>query len=344
VSAPVRIAVVGTGYWGINHVRAFSKVSGGNLVAVCDPDAKALERAALLAPAAERVTSFEALLARPDVDAVVLATPAKEHARQALAALAAGKHVFVEKPMALVPSDAAQIVAAAKAHGRTVMVGHLMLYHPGYTRLKELVHSGELGEVYYLYALRVNLGKLRHDESALWSFAPHDLSMILDLVGTMPSSVSARGECYLQPGIEDVVFVNLSFPGRQMAQIQLSWLDPRKERRLTVVGSKKMVEFDDVHPSEKLRIYDKGYEKPPAFSQYGEYLTLRQGDIHIPRIDMSEPLDRECRHFIESIQKGMAPRTSAAAGLDVVSVIDAAQQSLVQGGTPIRFSGSGERP
>jgi predicted dehydrogenase len=330
----VGVAVVGAGYWGINHVRAFARLSDAELVAVCDSDANALGRAALLAPHADFCRSLDEVLGDSAVDAVVLATPALAHAAQAHMALAAGKHVFVEKPMALTPDDAASVVRAAEAAGRILMVGHLMLYHPGYERLRQLYASGELGEVYYLYSLRVNLGRLRRDENALWSFAPHDLSMILDLVGALPVSVAARGESYLQPGVEDVVFVNMAFADRKMAQVQLSWLDPRKERRLTVVGSKKMVEFDDTHPTEKLRIYDKGYDRPPTFTQYGEYLTVRHGDIHIPRLNLAEPLDLECRHFLSCIKTGTPPRTGARHGLDVVRVLDAAQRSLRAGGAP----------
>ena len=214
------------------------------------------------------------------------------------------------------------------------MVGHLMLYHPAFLHLSSLVAAGALGRVYYLYALRVNLGRLRSDENALWSFAPHDLSMILSLVAAPPVSVAARGEAYLQPGVEDVVFVNLAFADRTMAQIQLSWLDPRKERRLTVVGSQKMVELDDGHPTEKLRIYDKGYDRPPEFTQYGEYLTLRQGDVHIPRIDMAEPLDLECRHFVDCVRSGAAPRSDGASALRVVELLEAATRSLRAGGQP----------
>lgn len=331
----VRVAVVGAGYWGINHVRAFSRAHKAELIAVCDPDPAALARAAPLAPKAALVPSFDTLLADPAIDALVLATPAVAHAAQARAALASGKHVFVEKPLALSSHDAEAVAAAARTAGRTLMVGHLMLYHPGYEKLRALTLGGELGEVYYLYALRVNLGRLRKDENALWSFAPHDLSMILDLVGALPSSVAARGESYLQPGIEDVVFLNLAFPDRKMAQVQLSWLDPRKERRLTVVGSKKMVELDDVHPTEKLRIYDKGYDRPPSFTQYGEYLTVRQGDIHIPRLDMAEPLALEVRHFLDCVLSGAPPRSGAASGVQVVQVLDAAQRSLKAGGAPI---------
>jgi predicted dehydrogenase len=335
---PLKVAVVGAGYWGINHVRAFSRIEGAELAAVCEPDARAQKRAAQLAPGAARHLTFEETLASP-IDAVVLATPAVLHARQALSALAAGKHVFVEKPLALSPADAEEVVRAARAARRTLMVGHLMLYHPGYLKLRELVRSGQIGDVYYLYALRVNLGRLRRDENALWSFAPHDLSMILDLCGTTPATVAARGEAYLQPGVEDVVFVNLGFADKKMAQVQLSWLDPRKERRLTVVGSKKMVELDDSHPTEKLRVYDKGYDRPPEFTQYGEYLTVRSGDIHIPRVDMAEPLDLECRAFVACCREGHEPATSGAQGLAVVRVLDAAARSLKSGGSPVALEG-----
>jgi predicted dehydrogenase len=279
------------------------------------------------------------VLAAGDVDAVVLATPAVAHAAQAQAALAAGKHVFVEKPMALSVADATATSAAATRAHKTLMVGHLMLYHPGYERLRQLVRGGEIGDVYYVYALRVNLGRLRADENALWSFAPHDLSMILDLTDARPVDVAARGQAYLQPGVEDVVFVNLGFSDgpkpRMMAQVQLSWLDPRKERRLTVVGSRKMVEFDDAHPTEKLRIYDKGYDRPPEFTRWGEYLTVRQGDIHIPQLKMTEPLEAECAHFLHCVRSGATPRTDAAHGLAVVRVLEAAQRSLRAGGQPV---------
>ena len=333
--ADVKLAVVGAGYWGINHVRAFARLSGCALTVVCDPDEKARNRAKTIAPAARMVASFDELLADPDVEAIVLATPVIDHARQAQAALAAGKHVFVEKPMSLTSDDARLVVAAAEKAQRTLMVGHLMLYHPAFRRLVDMVRSGEVGRVYYLYALRVNLGRLRRDENALWSFAPHDLSMILDLVPSAPTSVTARGEAYLQPGVEDVVFVNVAFEDRTMAQIQLSWLDPRKERRITVVGSKKMVEFDDAHPTEKLRIYDKGYDRPPEFTKYSEYLTVRQGDIHIPRVDGTEPLELQCRHFIESIRTSTSPRTDGKSGLRVVEILEAADRSLKSGGTPV---------
>ena len=331
----VGLAVVGCGYWGVHHVRVAASRRHANLVAVCDSDEAALERAARLAPGARAVRALDEVLADSRVDAVVLATPAREHASQASRVLAAGRHVLVEKPLALAVADAEGVMEAAERAGRVLAVGHLMLYHPALLRLRELLATGELGQLYYLYATRVNLGRLRSDENALWSFAPHDLSMIDYLLdGEVPESVSARGQSYLQAGVEDVVFVTLKYRQGQMAHIHLSWLDPRKERRLTLVCSRKMVEFDDVS-SEKLRIYDKGYDRPPAFSQYAEYLTLRQGDIHIPHVPMAEPLAVEIDHFLDCILHGTPPRTDGASGLRAVRILAAAQASLVRDGAPV---------
>ncbi len=333
-----KLAVVGVGAWGVNHVRAFARLKGVEVAAVCDSSPEARARAQAIAPRARAESDLAAVLADPSIEAVVLATPAVTHARHALDALAAGKHVLVEKPLALSAADAEAVVAAAERAGRVLMVGHLMLFHPGFERLRRMMKEGELGKVYYLYAQRVNLGRLRKDENALWSLAPHDFSMILALLDEEPVSVTARGGVYLQQGIEDVVFVNLRFPSGVLANVQLSWLDPRKERRLTVVGSKKMVEFDDVHPVEKLRIYDKGYDRPPAFTEYAEYLSIRNGDIHIPQVSMAEPLELECRHFLDCLEGGRRPLTDGASALEVVRVLEAAQRSLAADGAPVALA------
>lgn len=316
-------------------MRAFGRIEGATLTMVCDPSDEALQRAAGLAPRALLGKTLDEALARADVDAVVLATPAIAHAEQACKALKAGKHVLVEKPLALTAADAESVVAAATEAKRTLMVGHLMLYHPAMERLATMVKSGELGRVLYLYALRVNLGKVRPDENAMWSLAPHDVSMILHLLDDEPESVSARGGAYLQKGVEDVVFVNLRFHSGVMAQIHLSWLDPRKERRLTIVGSQKMVEFDDVHPVEKLRVYDKGFEPPSGFTDFAQFLSIRNGDIYIPRVPMVEPLDLECKDFIAAIATGKTPRASGASALRVVRVLEAGARSLVNDGAPV---------
>lgn len=331
----VRIAVVGAGAWGINHVRAMSRTQGAELVMVCDPAELAKERARTIVPRARLENDLDDALAASDVDAVVLATPAKDHATQARRVLNAGKHVLVEKPLALDAADAHAVVLAAETHKRILMVGHLMLFHPAVERLKAMIDSGELGRIYYIYAVRVNLGRVRQDENALWSLAPHDVAMIEYLLSDEPESVSARGGTYLQSRIEDVVFVNLRFRSGVSAQIQVSWLDPRKERRLTIVGSQKMVEFDDVHPVEKIRIYDKGVDRPQSFTEYAQFLSIRNGDIHIPQIPMVEPLERECRHFVECVAQGKRPITDGQSAMRVVRILEAAQKSLESDGAPM---------
>jgi predicted dehydrogenase len=329
--------VLGAGAWGINHVRTFARAKDVELVMVCDPSEGARKKVAGIAPQAQLGKSLEDAIAA-GVDAVVLATPAVSHASLAAQAANAGLHVLVEKPLGLNVAEAEKAVSAARKAGKILMVGHLMLFHPALEKVRDMVTSGELGELFYMYALRVNLGTVRRDENAMWSLAPHDVSMILNLTGERPESVSARGGSYLQQGVEDVVFVNIRFPSKLIAQIQLSWLDPRKERRLTVVGSKKMVELDDAHPTEKVRVYDKGYEKPPQFTEYSEFLQIRQGDILIPRVGMGEPLERECRHFIECIQNGKKPLADGESGLEVVRVLAAAQMSLRADGAPVMLA------
>lgn len=335
-----RIAVVGTGAWGLSHVRTFAAEPRAAVTWVCDPDAAALGRAAALVPDAHATRDPAEVLRARDVDAIVIATPAITHADLAVQCLAHGRHVLVEKPLALSVLDADRIATAAARAGTVVAVGHLMLYHPAVEHLRHLVVDGEVGDVFYMSSVRANLGRLRRDESALWSFGPHDLSMIEYLVPGGAVTVTARGASYLQPGIADVVFVNLELEPRGggrpvMAQIHLSWLNPRKERRLTVVGSRKMVEFDDCGP-EKIRLYDRGYDRPPEFATFAEYLTLRNGDIFIPQVSMEEPLAVQVRHFLDCIEHGVHPRTDLASGIRVVQLLAAAQASLERGGAPLR--------
>jgi predicted dehydrogenase len=240
--------------------------------------------------------------------------------------LGAGKHCFVEKPLAYSVAEAEQVVAAAREAGRVLMVGHLLEYHPGVEKLKELSESGELGDIHYLYSNRLNLGKLRPDENALWSLGAHDVSVLLHLArGEEPSECQARGESYMQPGIEDVVFCYLRFPSGLAAHLHLSWLDPHKERRFTVVGSKKMATFDDMEIERKVTVYDKGFDQ--KYESYGEYVT-RSGDIWSPHISNEEPLRIECRHFVERIVDGGEPRSGGESGLRVVRVLEALQRSL----------------
>jgi predicted dehydrogenase len=321
-----RIGVVGLGYWGPNLARNFDRLPGAELRWICDQSQEARERFAPAFPDARVSGDLDELLADPELDAVVIATHVPSHAPLALRALAAGKHCFVEKPLAYSVSEAEQVVAAARQAGRVLMVGHLLEYHPGVDKLKELAASGELGDIHYIYSNRLNLGKLRPDENALWSLGAHDVSVLLHLAdGEEPSDCEARGESYMQPGIEDVVFCYLRFPSGLAAHLHLSWLDPHKERRFTVVGSKKMATFDDMAIEQKVTVYDKGFDQ--KYESYGEYVT-RSGDIWSPHISNEEPLRIECRHFLERIADGGEPRSGGENGLRVVRVLETLQRSL----------------
>ncbi len=338
----VGIAVVGTGDWGANLVRNFAGLPGARLVAIHDNDSQRLKKTAGAYPAARAAASLDELLALPDVQGAVVAASAVSHHALAKALLEAGKDVFVEKPLALGVQQAEELVQLARRRDRVLMVGHLLLYHPAVRHLKGLVERGELGDLYYIYSQRVNLGKVRRDENALWSFAPHDLSVILHLLGQAPVDVVARGSAFLQGHIEDVVFVDLRFPGGELAHVHVSWLDPHKLRKFTVVGSRKMAVFDDMEASEKIRIYDKGVDRVGEVVSYGDALTVRSGDILIPKISLQEPLRLECQHFIDCVRDHKTPLTDGASGLEVVRVLAAAQASLERGGTPVSLAPAGQ--
>ena len=328
----VRLGVIGAGAWGRNHVRTAASTPDGELTAVLDTDAAVRGRVARQFPGVWVGTELPELLER--VDGVVIASPAATHAPLALTVIEAGKPCLVEKPFALSVGDAEAITRTATARGVPVLAGHLLLFHPAVERLRALVQSGELGRLYYLYGLRVNLGQVRADENALWSFGPHDVSVALFLLGETPVRVAAQGRGYLQPAVEDVVFVTMEFASGVLAHVQLSWLDPHKERKLTVVGAKKMAVFDDMEVREKLRIYDKGVDRPPDYGSYGESLAIREGDIFIPKIPNVEPLAAELAHFVRVV-RGEAPRAPATDGVRVVRVLEAASRSLAAGGAPV---------
>jgi predicted dehydrogenase len=319
----VRIGIVGLGYWGPNLARNFSRLA--ELAWICDASPERIERHAGAHPGARTTSSLDDLLDDDELDAVALATPVPTHAALAERVLRAGKHCFVEKPLARAVDEAERVVQVARESGRVLMVGHLLEYHPGVEMLKQLIDSGELGDVRYLYSNRLNLGVLRPDENALWSLGAHDVSVLLRLAGEEPYECRAVGECYMQEGIEDVVFCYLRFPSGLGAHMHLSWLDPHKERRFTVVGSRKMATFDDMELERKLTVYDKGFDE--SFSSYGEYIA-RSGDISSPRVPNEEPLFIECRHFVERVQDGAEPRSGGEAGLRVVRVLEALQRSL----------------
>jgi len=321
----VRVGVAGLGYWGPNLARNLAAIPGCELAWLCDASEDALARVQSAFPSARSTRSLEDLLEDETLDAIVLATPVPSHADLAVAVARAGKHCFVEKPLATNTADAERALAAAEQAGRILMVGHLLEYHPAVARLKQIIDGRELGELYYLYGERLNLGKLRADENALWSLGAHDVSVALHLIGEEPSSCVAQGASFVRRGIEDVVFCYLRFPSGIVAHLHLSWLDPHKERRLTVVGAKRMATFDDMLIEGKLTIYDKGFDEDTR--SWGEYIA-RSGDTYSPRIPNAEPLRVECEHFIECVRTGANPRSDGASGVRVVRVLEQLQRSL----------------
>jgi predicted dehydrogenase len=325
----VRVGVAGLGYWGPNLARNLAAIPGCEVTWLCDPSADARERVAPAHPRARLTGELESLLGDPELDAVVLATPVPTHADLAVAVLESGKHCFVEKPLATSAADAERALGAAEGAGMVLMVGHLLEYHPAVARLKLLLEDGELGALYYLYGNRLNLGKLRADENALWSLGAHDVSVALHLVGEEPVECEARGASFVQPGVQDVVFCFLRFPSGVLAHLHLSWLDPHKERRLTVVGARRMATFDDMLIEGKLTVYDKGFDEDTT--SWGEYIA-RSGDTFSPQIPNREPLRIECEHFIECIRSGETPRSDGRSGLRVVRVLEALQRSLEAAG------------
>lgn len=328
------VAVAGCGEWGRNHVRALGAMPGVRVLHVADPDRARQELARTLAPSALVGDDLEAALADPRVAVVAIASPSPTHAPLARKALEHGKHVMVEKPLAPSPAEAEDLVARAKKADLRLGVGHLLLHHPAVRHLKALLARGALGDVHYLYAQRTNLGRIRSDESALWSLGPHDISVMAHLLGAYPESVSAQGAAYVQPSREDVVFLTLRFPGRRLAHVHLSWLDPHKVRKLTIVGSAKMAVFDDMEPAEKIRIHDKGAAVTEP-GTWGEALSLRSGETRIPRLAVGEPLREEWRAFLRSVKTGAPLLCDGASGLEVVRVLDACDRSLRAGGREI---------
>jgi predicted dehydrogenase len=321
----VTVGVAGLGYWGTNLARNLDASPYADLRWCCDPRPAERERLRERYREPRFASDLAELLDDPGLEAVVLATPVPTHAELAVRVLEAGKHCFVEKPLAQSVADAERVLEAERASGRTLMVGHVLEYHPALTRLKQIVDGGELGRIYYIYGRRVNLGELRADENALWSLGAHDVSVLLYLAEEEPDEIWARGESYMREGIEDVVFGYLRFPSGLAAHLHLSWLDPHKERRFTVVGSRRMATFDDMDLERKVTVYDKGFDESTA--SYGEYIT-RTGDIWSPQIPNREPLRIECEHFVDCVREGRTPISDGISGLRVVRVLEGLQSRL----------------
>ncbi|WP_412067055.1 Gfo/Idh/MocA family protein [Rubrivirga sp. IMCC43871] len=329
-SDELHVAQIGVGRWGRNLLRNLVAVDGVEVVAVCDASDPALAEAARLAPNARAHRNAEAVFEDEHVDAVVIATETPLHAPLAEAALRAGKHVFVEKPLAQSVADAERLVALAEERDRRLMVGHLLRYHPAFRHVEDAVAAGELGDLRYLYSVRVNLGVVRQQENAFESLAPHDLAVARALLGDAVA-VTATGRDFLQDGVEDVVFATVEYPEGRLAHVHASWLDPHKVRRTTVVGTQKMAVIDDMEASEKVRVYDKGVDEIAGTADVAGALAVRSGDIAVPRIPAGEPLRREVEEFVAAIREHRAPLTDGVDGLEVVRVLEAAKTSLTEG-------------
>ncbi len=345
----LNLAIVGVGYWGPNLVRNFALVEGVRIVSVCDVDRSRLQPIKRQYPTVNLTTSFSEVTGDPEVEAVVIALPVALHYEFTRDALSAGKHVLVEKPMCMTSREAEELIEAAERRDLTLMVGHTFEYNAAVAKLKEFIQGGELGDVYYIYSQRLNLGRVRSDINTMWNLAPHDISIILHCMEREPVRVSARGLTRLQDDIEDVVFMILEFEDGLIAHIHNSWLDPNKIRKMTVVGSAKMVVYDDVSTDAKVQLYDRGIDKRNISRDMGSYddfgkfqLIHRAGDLLIPKIDFIEPLRLECRHFVECVLEKKRPLTDGQNGLRVVKVLEAAQQSLDKGGVAVEL-GSGSQ-
>jgi predicted dehydrogenase len=336
----MKIAVIGCGYWGPNLVRNFIQSNKIEQVICCDLDQKRLDRMKGLYPSVEILKDFKELLDRPDLDAVVIATPVKTHHPIAKEFLSHGKHVLVEKPFTHSYDTALELIKLAEEKQKVLMVDHTYEYTAAVNKIRSIIENGELGKILYISCVRANLGLFQPDINVVWDLAPHDISTILYITEEPPTSVNCQGKAHFHSEIEDVATTTLNFRNGVIAFIHSSWLDPNKIRRTTIVGSRRMLVYDDIEPQEKIKIFDKGVEVPPYYDTYAEFhFSYRYGDIHSPRIEDYEPLKKECEHFITCIQKGMCPLSDGYSGLRVVSILEAANKSMKQKGKAVPIQG-----
>lgn len=338
----ISVAVVGCGYWGPNLIRNFSSLAECEMKVICDLDIKRLNHLKALYPAVEISTSFEELVARRDVDALVIATSASTHYAMAKQSLLSGKHTFVEKPMAMSSAECDELTQLAADRGRTLMVGHTFLYSAPVRRIKEIIAAGDIGELRYISARRLNLGLFQRNINVTWDLAPHDISIILYITGALPHSVNCQGNSHITKGVEDVTSMCINFNRGVFATVQNSWLDPRKVREMTIVGSRRMIVYDDVQPLEKVRIYDVRVETPPHYDTFAEFqFSYHYGDSVIPYVKQEEPLKVECQHFLECIRTGRRPLTDGVHGAQVVRILEASTRSLREHGASVQLDSPG---
>jgi len=333
---PINVGVVGCGYWGPNLIRNFRALHDCDLKVICDLDEERLQHLRDLYPEVKGETDYARMLADHDLHAVVVATSVRLHYPLAKASLLAGKHTLIEKPLAASVAECEELVAIARKKGLVLMVGHTFLYSPAIRKIKEIISQGDIGEIRYISARRLNLGLFQKDINVTWDLAPHDLSIILHIMGESPFSLNCRGSAHITPGIQDVTAMSLHFTKERSAIVHSSWLDPRKVREMTIVGSKRMIVYDDVAQQEKIKIFDTRVERPPHYDTFAEFhYAYHYGDMYIPFIKQEEPLKNECQHFLDCIALGTAPLTSGENGLEVVRILEGSSESLRRDGAPI---------
>ncbi len=338
---PVNLGVIGCGYWGPNLIRNFRQLEHCRVKWMCDTNEQRLKHLQLLYPEVEGHVDYGQCLNGTELDAVVVATPVKFHHAMAKASLLAGKHTFIEKPMARSSAECEELIQIAEQKGLVLMVGHTFLYSPAVRKIKQIVDWGDIGDIRYISSRRLNLGLFQKDINVAWDLAPHDISIILYVLGESPVSVNCRGEAHVTPGVEDVTHMCLAFPRSRSALIQNSWLDPRKVREMTIVGSKRMIVYDDVVPLEKIRIYDTRVEAPPHYDSFAEFqFSYHYGDMYVPYIKQEEPLKVECQHFLDCISQSTTPISNGRQGLELVKILEAASASLKQNGAAVELAGA----
>jgi len=341
MSKKIKVAVIGLGYWGPNIARNIHSLDDCELAAICDLRKDRLDHVSQRYPSAKACSNVESVLNDREIDAVAIATPLHTHFSLVMASLKAGKHVLVEKPLAATSEQCVELTETAAKRGLVLMVGHTFLYSPEVSKLKEIIDSGDLGTIRHINSRRLNLGLFHNDINVAWDLAPHDISIILHLLGEAPVSVYCSGAAHVTSGVEDVTTMSLNFPHRKTAVIASSWIDPRKVRETTIVGSKRMAVFDDVEPREKIRIYDARVERPPHYDTFAEFhYAYHHGDVQIPFVQPAEPLRNECQHFLDCIIRGISPRTPGEAGTQVVKVLEAATESLNLNGVEVQLEGT----
>lgn len=335
----ISVGVVGCGYWGPNLVRNFKSLPNCDVKAMCDLSEVRLQHMRTLYPDVAGDTDYEHMLNEGGVDAVVVAAPVKHHYPLAKASLLAGKHTLIEKPMASSSAQCEELIEIAERNGLVLMIGHTFLYSAAVRKIVDIIESGDIGELRCINSRRLNLGLFQKDINVAWDLAPHDISIILHVLGELPLVVNCQGNAHVTPGIEDVTNMSLSFRQKRFATIQSSWLEPRKIREMTFVGTRRMIVYDDLQTSEKIRVYDTRVERPPHYDTFAEFhYSYHYGDSYIPHVKHEEPLKVECQHFLECIEKGSRPLTGGRDGLDLVRILEASSESLKGNGAPVMFS------